>query len=42
MTLETIWLRDWTAQFMPDDLKRTLGVPVTTPGVGQPTEPPMG
>jgi hypothetical protein len=42
MTLETIWLRDWTTQFMPDDLKSSLGIPVTKPGGVQPTEPPMG
>ncbi len=35
LEIETIWFRQWTAQFMPDDLKRALGVPV-------PTSPPAG
>ena len=35
LEIETIWFRQWTAQFMPDDLKRALGVPV-------PTTPPAG
>ena len=35
LELETIWFRQWTAQFMPDELKRALGVPV-------PTTPPAG
>ena len=35
LELETIWFRQWTAQFMPDELKRALGVPV-------PTTPPPG
>lgn len=42
MTVETIWLRDWTTQFMPDDLKRGLGIPVAAPGAAQPGEPPAG
>jgi hypothetical protein len=29
-TIETIWLREWTAPLMPDDLKRMLGIPVAT------------
>lgn len=28
LRLETIWLRSWTSQFMPDEVKRALGVPV--------------
>ncbi len=28
LDLETIWFRQWTAQFMPDDLKRALGIPM--------------
>ena len=28
LTLETIWFRQWTAQFMPDELKQALGIPV--------------
>ena len=35
LELETIWFRQWTAQFMPDELKRALGVPV-------PITPPNG
>lgn len=35
LDLETIWFRQWTSQFMPDDLKRALGVPV-------PNTPPAG
>jgi len=35
LTLETIWFRQWTAQFMPDELKTALGIPL-------PTEPPAG
>jgi hypothetical protein len=27
LTLETIWLREWTAQFMPVELKQALGIP---------------
>jgi hypothetical protein len=28
--LETIWLRSWTQQFMPQSVKQALGVPATT------------
>ena len=28
LTLETVWLRDWTAEFMPRAVKEALGVPV--------------
>jgi len=35
LELETIWFRQWTAQFMPDELKRALSIPV-------PTTPPAG
>ncbi len=27
LELETVWLREWTAAFMPPDLKRALGIP---------------
>ena len=27
LELETIWLREWTAQFMPPELKQALGIP---------------
>ncbi len=26
--LETVWLREWTAPFMPDELKQLLGIPI--------------
>lgn len=26
--LETIWIREWTTQFMPDELKLALGIPI--------------
>jgi len=35
LTLETIWLRSWTSQFMPAELKAELGIPVA-PAVGNP------
>ncbi len=35
LKLETIWFRQWTVQFMPDELKLALGIPL-------PTEPPVG
>ena len=35
LEIETIWFRQWTAQFMPDELKRALGIPV-------PATPPAG
>jgi hypothetical protein len=42
MVLETIWLRDWIAPYMPDDLKSALGVPIPPkapmPGVAPPDE----
>jgi hypothetical protein len=30
LVLETVWLREWTSQFMPDEVKEALGVPVQT------------
>jgi hypothetical protein len=30
LVVETVWLREWTAQFMPDEVKQALGVPVQT------------
>jgi hypothetical protein len=36
MTIETIWLRDWTRRWMPANVKTTLGV--TDPG-GEPPPP---
>ena len=35
LKLETIWFRQWTAQFMPDELKQALGIP-------EPVVPPAG
>jgi hypothetical protein len=34
LTLETIWLREWTAQFMPVELKQALGIPTDTGKTG--------
>lgn len=31
MRIETVWLRAWTADYMPDEVKQALGVPVETP-----------
>ena len=35
MVLQTVWLRDWTSEFMPVALKNTIG----TRGVDKPVEP---
>jgi len=29
--IETVWLRSWTAQYMPTSVKRALGVPIEQP-----------
>ncbi len=34
LRLETIWLRAWTAQHMPDELKEALGIPVDKESAG--------
>ena len=34
LQLETIWLREWTAPFMPPELKQALGIPVETQSTG--------
>jgi hypothetical protein len=34
LTVETIWLREWTAQFMPVELRQALGIPVKAPQTG--------
>ena len=34
LELETIWIRDWTAQFMPVELKQSLGIPIQPPAAG--------
>ena len=31
MRIETVWLRAWTADYMPDEVKEPLGVPVDNP-----------
>ena len=31
LNLETVWLRDWTQQFMPEAVKQALGIPVAQP-----------
>ncbi len=31
MQIETIWLREWTSQFMPAEVKQALGIPVQAP-----------
>jgi hypothetical protein len=40
MTVETVWLRAWTREFMPVDIKRTLSIPVqAAPTAATPTMP---
>jgi hypothetical protein len=34
LDLETIWLREWTAQFMPPTLKQTLGIAIEAKSTG--------
>jgi hypothetical protein len=34
LTLETIWLREWTAGFMPAELKQALGIPIEAEKTG--------
>jgi hypothetical protein len=34
LTLETIWLREWTAQFMPIEVKEALGIPIESAKTG--------
>jgi hypothetical protein len=31
VTLETVWLREWTSQFMPNEVKQALGIPAQQP-----------
>jgi hypothetical protein len=39
ITLESIWLREWTMEFMPDETKIALGIPVQkTPNPGAMTD----
>lgn len=32
LQLETVWFREWTSEFMPDDVKQALGIPVESSG----------
>jgi len=34
LEIETIWLREWTAQFMPTELKQALGIRIEAPKTG--------
>jgi hypothetical protein len=34
LDIETIWLREWTAQYMPAELKQALGIPIEAPKTG--------
>ncbi len=36
LDIETVWLREWTAQFMPVELKQVLGIPVPPAPEGAP------
>lgn len=38
--IESVWLRSWTAPFMPDEVKRALGVPTTKPGQNNSSDNP--
>lgn len=31
LLLETLWLREWTTEFMPEELKAAMGIPVAPP-----------
>ena len=31
LVVETVWLRSWTRQFMPDEVRASLGVPLDPP-----------
>ena len=31
LVVETVWLREWTSQMMPDDIKKALGIPTAQP-----------
>lgn len=39
LRLESVWLRDWTSPFMPDDVKVALGIPLPQP---ETVTPPVG
>lgn len=41
LDIETIWLRTWTAQFMPDMVKQELGVPIAQDPSAGGDVPPM-
>jgi hypothetical protein len=34
LDIETIWLREWTAQYMPTELKQALGIRIEAPKAG--------
>jgi hypothetical protein len=36
LVVETVWLREWTSQLMPDDVKNALRIPLTQPPVENP------
>jgi hypothetical protein len=36
LQLETIWLREWTSEFMPSSTKKQLGIPVNPPAAAEP------
>lgn len=39
LRLETVWLREWTGQFMPDDLRERLNTTGALFGAGVPSDP---
>ncbi|QOJ16238.1 MAG: hypothetical protein HRU76_00900 [Phycisphaeraceae bacterium] len=39
LRIESVWLRSWTAPFMPDEVKRALGVPTQTNQGTSPANP---
>lgn len=40
MTIESLWLREWTTPFMPEPVRTALGIPASAPAEG--TTPPPG
>ncbi len=40
-TIETVWMRDWTAQHMPAATRTALGIASSTPDAPTPTEEPV-
>jgi len=39
LEIESVWLRSWTSQWMPEELKRELGLPVGAPNSGDGSNP---